>query len=323
MDTNGGFSPEELDDIFTKDVLPEYEFTVHSKGRPVTVYLGGQPGAGKTKARERIQLMYDNAIQSVDPDELRGYHPDYEHLCEQDPAHMADRTNPFAWAMVDRMVDYCKDHGIDYVIEGTWRNPEDMATWMREDHDRGRRVHAVAMAVPPALSAASTEKRYFEALERNEPARWTNVGYFEPINRDMPDFVRAVACNRLTDRFTVADRDGLVDGSDFRGSKTKLAMPIWTEHFDRPLTDPEIADCERTLNEIDNRLDHSSPEYAESRRIRVIVEQAIDASRRANAGDPSTPRTFVPVSSNAGLVWVNPYVRGDGTPVSGYWQDRS
>ncbi len=315
---------DQLEITFETLVLPRLlEQTAPTKGQtPSTVYLGGQPGAGKTRARSAIIEQYDGNLYPIDPDRLRMFHPDYDELCDEDPVHMAEYTNPFAGAMVDRAVSYCEAHGIDYIIEGTWRSPEDMAKWMRRGHGRGRSVHAIAMAVPPALSSASTVKRYLDAIADGESARWTNVGYFDPINRAMPDYVRAIACNALVDRFTVADRNGLIPGSDFRGPKTRLGMPVWTSRFDRPLDETEIRLCEDTMNAVETMLDHASPEYAEARIIRGSVMRTVRESRETNAGG-SCPRTFVPVSPHAGLVWVNPYVRGDGTTVSGYWQDRS
>ncbi|MBT1164655.1 zeta toxin family protein [Bifidobacterium felsineum] len=313
-----------IDLIFDNMIRPAFydSLTVKATAKPTTVYLGGQPGAGKSRTRAAIAEQYGEIAQ-IDPDVLRTFHPAFKTLEHDDPSHMAEYTNPFAGAMVDRSVAFCKKNGIDYIIEGTWRNPEAMATWMKRDHDAGRKVHAVAMAVPPALSAASTEARYFDARHKNSPARWTNIDYFSPLNRDMPDFVRAVACNRLTDRFTVADRTGLIPESDRRGNRTRLALPYWTTRFDRPLTVEEIGFCERVMDDAERMLAHDSPEYAESRRIRSMVEQAITLSRQASDGNGSETVSFVPASTHAGLVWVNPYVRGDGTAVSGYWQDRS
>ncbi|MCI6583640.1 MAG: zeta toxin family protein [Mobiluncus sp.] len=66
---------------------------VTTSHNPVTVFLGGQPGAGKTQATKIAQQQFgDKYLVSIVGDDFRRFHPDFKYLMETDPLRMPDVT---------------------------------------------------------------------------------------------------------------------------------------------------------------------------------------------------------------------------------------
>lgn len=80
-------SAVDVDRIWNEDILPTIEGVAVS-GDPCTVFVGGQPGAGKTRAVHMILDMglHEGTLLPVNGDDLRQYHPGYDRLCDEDPS---------------------------------------------------------------------------------------------------------------------------------------------------------------------------------------------------------------------------------------------
>lgn len=71
-------SLERIRGIFHAVIEPNFSIYTPSTN-PVTVFLGAQPGAGKTNAQSIITGMYSfGSLMPIVGDDFRSYHPDYE-----------------------------------------------------------------------------------------------------------------------------------------------------------------------------------------------------------------------------------------------------
>lgn len=85
-------SLERIHGIFHAVIEPNFSIYTPSTN-PVTVFLGAQPGAGKTNAQSIITGMYSSgSLMPIVGDDFRSYHPDYEALLETSPLEMPNRT---------------------------------------------------------------------------------------------------------------------------------------------------------------------------------------------------------------------------------------
>lgn len=67
---------EEHARIFRDQVVPAHNLDLAaSQQRPAAVILGGQPGSGKDGLARTAQLEFGSDVITVDPDELRRFHP--------------------------------------------------------------------------------------------------------------------------------------------------------------------------------------------------------------------------------------------------------
>ena len=79
----GGSLAVDVEGIWRDDIRPVVDAAERSD-KPCTVFVGGQPGAGKTRATHlvRVSGLHDGPLLPVNGDDLRQYHPDYDRLCD-------------------------------------------------------------------------------------------------------------------------------------------------------------------------------------------------------------------------------------------------
>ncbi|MDV2437804.1 zeta toxin family protein [Actinotignum sanguinis] len=130
---------------------------------PVSIFLGGQPGAGKTKTQKTVVSRYlDENITRIIGDDLRAFHPDYDWLCQNDPLRMPHVTAQASGQWIAMCIEWASRNSFSTLVEGTWRNTAMVMTEARKARELGRRTHAIIVAVPPVLSVQ--EKEYLAKL---------------------------------------------------------------------------------------------------------------------------------------------------------------
>lgn len=245
---------------FKKRILPALGDPVCSEG-PVTVFLGGQPGAGKTRSQRLVKSMYGENLLPIIGDDYRQYHPQYAQLVREDPLRMPTVTASAAAAWTGMVVEWVDAHGASAVIEGTWRNSETVLKEAKRATQLGRRAHAVVVAVPPILSRLGILERYYFDLEQGESARWTPPEAHETAVHNLVSTVPAIAESGLFGRFTVIDREGaiLYDGADGEAfSRT------WAQNFARSLSEEERETVRRATGRLGRLCRTHTPENKEA-----------------------------------------------------------
>ncbi|WP_244609180.1 zeta toxin family protein [Bifidobacterium moukalabense] len=238
----------DVEGIWRDDIRPVIDAATRSD-RPCTVFVGGQPGAGKTRATHlvRVSGLHDGPLLPVNGDDLRQYHPDYDRLCDEEPLNMPERTAKASAAWIRMTMEYADADGIPAIVEGTWRNAATVLGEAANAKRAGRSTHAVVLAVLPVLSRLAMLERYYRDRSAGLPSRWTPASAHENAVANLPATVRAVAASPLVDRLTVIDRDGgvLYDGTD-----PDMFAGRWEDGFHRPLSAAEAADVRVRLARI-------------------------------------------------------------------------
>ena len=114
----GGRPMIDMGRIWNKDILPTIG-RVPRSDEPCTVFVGGQPGAGKTRATHMVLGMglYDRQLLNVNGDDLRQYHPDYDRLCDEEPLAMPERTAKASAAWIRMTMEYAAENRITAIVE--------------------------------------------------------------------------------------------------------------------------------------------------------------------------------------------------------------
>lgn len=252
----------ELQDIFQADIKPVLEADSAPSFHPVTVFLGAQPGAGKTRGQSIAESLYPpGAVVPIVGDDFRKYHPDYPRLVSHDPLHMPDITAHAAGMWTGMAVQWANDNHIGSIIEGTWRNVNTVLDSAREAKRLGRATHAMLVAVPPVLSRLGTVTRFYDALAEGNEARWTPPTAHDETVRKLDSNVATIARSGLIDRFTVVNRAGetLYDSND-----PERFITVWSENFHRLLTEEERSSVESQLARMRELAMRFTPDNAEA-----------------------------------------------------------
>lgn len=103
----GGSLKVDVEGIWRDDIRPVIDAAERSD-KPCTVFVGGQPGAGKTRATHlvRVSGLHDGPLLPVNGDDLRQYHPDYDRLCDEEPLAMPERTAKASAAWIRMTMEY-------------------------------------------------------------------------------------------------------------------------------------------------------------------------------------------------------------------------
>ena len=71
---------------------------------PVAVLLGGQPGAGKSRAAQFARELHDQVLVVINGDDFRALHPDFKRLQRDDPEQMPRVTQAVSAPLVERSI---------------------------------------------------------------------------------------------------------------------------------------------------------------------------------------------------------------------------
>lgn len=107
---------------WVNDIMPFVFRRAKAQLHPTTVFIGGQPAAGKTSGQELARNLHQD-ITPIVGDDYRQYHPDYKRLLEENPLHMPEVTAELAGVWTGMCVKHADEYGYPIIIEGTWRNP--------------------------------------------------------------------------------------------------------------------------------------------------------------------------------------------------------
>lgn len=117
-------SEQQLREIWTSEIKPWVFHRAQRQESPTTVLLGGQPGAGKSRAAEIATERAGANVVPIVGDEYRQFHPDYRRVMAEDPLRMPDVTAEAAGKWIQMCVDHAREQGYSTLIEGTWRNAQ-------------------------------------------------------------------------------------------------------------------------------------------------------------------------------------------------------
>lgn len=185
-----------------------------------------------------MTLHPSEALVKIIGDDLRQYQDDYWQLVEDAPLAIPGATKKSSASWIAMSVAEANRNGYSIIIEGTWRNASTVLDEASNAKSLERRMHAVILAVPAALTGISILERYYKDRLDGRPSRWTSLTAHDDTVARLGSSIAAIARDPAIDRFTVMDRNGvcLFDETDIsiRGrlglKALRLGLIIITGH---------------------------------------------------------------------------------------------
>lgn len=150
-----------------------------AESEPVSVFMAGSPGAGKTEASiELIGQFTGWPILRIDPDELRAELPGY------DGANAWLFQAPVA-RLVDAVLDRAFHRDLSFVLDGTFASYEVARRNVLRSLDKGRRVQILYVYQEPMLAWGFVQAREAAEGRRIRPEHFLQqyFGAREVVNR--------------------------------------------------------------------------------------------------------------------------------------------
>lgn len=144
---------------------------VSSKEYPVTLFMAGSPGAGKTEFSKGFLKELGVPFARIDPDEIRGYLPGYT------GSNSSEVQNAVSLG-VEKLYDFVLKKKYDTLLDGTLASIEVARKNINRSLVKGRKVGIFYLFQPPDIAWEFTQKR-----EKKEGRRITkDVFIFNFIN---------------------------------------------------------------------------------------------------------------------------------------------
>lgn len=205
MTWRNDLSAAELREIFDRQIAPTLTAATTAELHPTVVFVGAQPGAGKSRAIADVHGEHPTATRVIG-DDFRAFHPDYRALMRSEPLSMPDVTAQAAGAWVGMAADHLRTARRSVILETTMRQLPVVEATALAFRAQGYRVEAYALAVPGAVSALGTVSRYLGADAGNDQNRWTPSAAHEAAYEAMPATVEQLVGRGVVDRVTIATR---------------------------------------------------------------------------------------------------------------------
>lgn len=205
MSWRDDLSAAELREIFDRKIAPTLTVGVAAELHPSVVFVGAQPGAGKSRAIATVRDDRPEAMPVIG-DDFRAFHPDYRALMRTEPLAMPHVTAQASGAWVGMAADYLRGERRSVILETTMRQLPVVEATAAAFRAQGYRVEAHVLAVPGAVSALGTVSRYLGEAAGNDQNRWTPSAAHEAAYEAMPATVEQLVARGLVDRITVTTR---------------------------------------------------------------------------------------------------------------------
>lgn len=176
---------------------------VSTSDKPICIYIGGQPGAGKSVLSHKLKRNF-NAVE-LSMDACRMFHPNYEEMekaifnfykgktiddSNNPGTDIATFTQDFAGNMIDMLINKISNMGYNIILEWNMRKADDVLECMRKLSKKGYKNNAAAIAISKEISLEACKVRANIMNDNGHIVRRVNEEFHQicidsiPINVD-------------------------------------------------------------------------------------------------------------------------------------------
>jgi predicted ABC-type ATPase len=231
-------SPEEHARVFRERVLRESTFDIAtSQERPRAVILAGQPGSGKGGLASTASNELRGDAVTVDPDELRRFHPNVSDFRRETPYTWSGRTHADASQWADELLSETVASRKNLIFDTTLSNGQWASELINDLKAKGYEVEVRAIATSKLESELGVDRRFTQRIDAEGYGRHVPEGARDAIYGKLPTSLDTVRAN--TDvPIRIFNREG-VELYDSR-TDTRAPSAALESARDTRLRDPNI-----------------------------------------------------------------------------------
>ena len=220
------YTEDDVNNVAMK-VFKEVSPTCKPINNPKCIFVGGQPGSGKSTIIKEITNQFSDEIFVINMDQYREYHPNYKWIVESINNHwndreitendspgndLADFTHKFAGHVSDKLVDLASEpinnESYNIVIEWGMRKPEAPLETIEKLHNKGYYITIIFIAVE---KDKSLEACNYRDTNNNDLVRCVSTSFHELCIKELPISAKTIyeegTSKGIINNFKVIDRN--------------------------------------------------------------------------------------------------------------------
>ena len=200
-------SAEQLTRIYERRIRPAFFEGITRQAQPTAVFVGGQPGAGKTSAIESVQARFNNQAVQLDTDRLRTFHPGCSRLEATDPTRAIEVSSPSAAAWTIMLRNEAIERGANLIYETAMRNApafDQVTSKLAQTH----RLELEVVATRPEVATARAINRREKEIVRQGSGRLVAPDVIKSAESGMIDILRQAEAKGQIARISIRDQFG-------------------------------------------------------------------------------------------------------------------
>ncbi|MGW8767840.1 zeta toxin family protein [Streptomyces sp. NPDC055815] len=285
--------------VFDELIVPMYLSGITAHEQPVTLYVMGPQGAGKSyTARTLRRVLRARRPVRIEGGLFKSMHPDYRRLLEEDPRTASARIRPDYRSWQHKAEQYVRECRGDLLIEIAPDNIAHFLDGARRDHAAGRRVELIVLGMRAADSRLGIAARCAGVARIGGTPRFTQAAAHDRTFALLADVVRAAEqVPDLVDSVAVIRRDltavyrnaRLADGA---WAKPPRGGDVVAAEQQRPYTAAEAGPFWALLRQVQGELPQYHRELVE---IAALAWPLMPAGLQPRALASTIPTAPLPV----------------------------
>ena len=147
--------------ILFEKIIPGSDYDVAlSHEKPKAIILSGQPGAGKGGLADSAWDELHGDVVTIDPDDLRDYHPRINEFRAANPYTWSGRTHADASQWADELRQAATDGRKNFIFDTTLSHGEWTAELIKDLQSKGYDVEVRAVAAHKLESDLGVDPRF-------------------------------------------------------------------------------------------------------------------------------------------------------------------
>jgi hypothetical protein len=206
--------------IFDTAIAPTELAVSRPQSKPTVIFVGGQPGAGKTGLQGVIESLNDlpNLVK-INGDDFRAYHPSNRQLMIMDDTLAASLTDADVGKWVELAIEHIRVSSANALVEGTLRNPNVTIMSAQSFVSSGYAAELHVMVAHGFHSKLRIFNRYLYQREERGAGRYTLMNAHDASYNVLPQSLAAIIAAGLFGRVVLytIERDVLFDSRVYDG----------------------------------------------------------------------------------------------------------
>jgi hypothetical protein len=199
--------------VFAEKIAPQYFLGKTSVEHPHAIILGGQPGAGKGGLTGTARSELRGDVVTIDPDELRKFHPQLATFQSENPYTWSGRTHADASQWAKELRQAATEQKKNLIIDTTLGDGDNAVAMIKSLQAQGYEVEVRAIATHWLESELGVDRRFTVDLDEYGFGRYVPADIRASVYDALPATLDQVRTETGVP-VSIYNREGLYDSRD-------------------------------------------------------------------------------------------------------------